>query len=126
MVTGVVLALAASGCWAALDAQRKALATELGPLALVAWMAAGQTAAFGAWWGIAGGALPTSAYWAPGVPVLVANLVASVGFVEATKRAVGLVASVASGRVVFGEPVTVGKLGGIAVMTAGVAAIVLG
>jgi len=55
-----------------------------------------------------------------------AILVWYVSFVEATKRAVGLVASVGVGRMAFGEPVTPGKVSGVALMTVGVVAIVLG
>ena len=55
-----------------------------------------------------------------------AILVWYVSLVEATKRAIGLVASVISGRIWFAEPITTGKIVGITLMTAGVLALVLG
>jgi len=49
-----------------------------------------------------------------------------VALVETIKRAVGMTAAVAVGRVRFGEPVTAPKLAAIALMTAGTALVTLG
>lgn len=56
---------------------------------------------------------------------LVALRLTLVGVVEAVKRAVGRLAAVIVGRVAFGEPVTPGKLGGIAAMGIGIALLTL-
>lgn len=55
----------------------------------------------------------------------VALRMALVGLVEAVKRAVGLLAAVAVGRLVFGEPVTAGKLAGSLLIAVGVALLTL-
>ena len=82
---GIGLAGLSAFAWAALDAQRKGLAAELGPLVLVAAMTAGQALVFGLWWAGAGAPGPAAGYLLPALGVLVANLVASVAFVAAVR-----------------------------------------
>ena len=48
-----------------------------------------------------------------------------VGVMEALKRSIGMLFAVGLGRLVFGEPLTPGKLAGVALMSTGVALIVL-
>lgn len=48
-----------------------------------------------------------------------------ISVVEATKRAIGMLAALIAGRLAFGEPITPGKIAGAAVMAAGVWFIVL-
>jgi drug/metabolite transporter (DMT)-like permease len=84
-VSGIVLALLASACWATLDALRKRLAEPLGPLVLVWWLSLGQVLFFGGWYALDGLVLPAPAYWVPGVAVMLANLAASLLFVAAVR-----------------------------------------
>jgi drug/metabolite transporter (DMT)-like permease len=50
---------------------------------------------------------------------------ALVGLVEALKRSIGMLFAVGVGRLAFGEPLTAGKVAGVALMSAGVGLIVL-
>lgn len=84
-MSGLALALIASGLWAALDAQRKGLASSIGPVVLVVYLTVGQGFAFGAWWAVVGAPWPSAGYWLPGLGVALTNLVASVGFVAAVR-----------------------------------------
>lgn len=128
-MTGVGLTLAASLCWAALDAQRKGLAADLGPLVLVAYLTFGQAIAFGAGWAALGSPWPTPDYWLPGLGVLVSNLIASLVFVAAVRASpLSLTIPMLSftpvlatifGALLLGEQPSAMQLGGIAAVVVG-------
>ncbi len=83
---GLALTLAASLCWASLDALRKALTAAFTPTALAAVLAAGQLPVFLAWWVWSGAAPPGPGYWLPGSADLVLNLGSNVLFAWALLR----------------------------------------
>ncbi|MCB9765291.1 MAG: DMT family transporter [Alphaproteobacteria bacterium] len=85
MSAGLLFALAAAPCWAALDAQRKALARHLGPLPLFTLLILGQIPLYLAWSLSEGLARPAPAYLGPGVADAALNLVAQLLFVGAVR-----------------------------------------
>lgn len=82
----LALAVSSSLCWAGLDALRKHLGERMPATALVTAFSVGQVPLFVAWWGVTGGVITSTAYWAPGLAALALNLGANLLFVMAVQR----------------------------------------
>ena len=85
-LTALLITIACAMLWSVFDAQRKGLVRHLTPVAVTAALGIAQAPLFFAWMGYEGELAIGPGYWAPGLGVLLANVLANVLFFEALRR----------------------------------------
>lgn len=86
-LTALTLVVASSLGWSVFDLMRKILVRSIPPLPLLFLLTLGAVPCFALWWGVAGGAGPSSGYWLPAVGSVVLNVGANVAFILAISLA---------------------------------------
>lgn len=81
----LLITLAASLGWVALDTLRKTLAQRMPALAVVVWLFGVQALGFAAWAALSGSGLPQGGYLAPGLIMLGLNMLSNWMFIEAVR-----------------------------------------
>ena len=128
--SGLALTVAASLAWGALDALRKALASDISPATLTALLVLGQLPVFGLWLLASGDAAHIGpGYWVIGASAAGGALVASMLFIAALRAsplsvcvpmlALTPVFATLSGWLLAGEAPSGGQLAGVALVVCG-------
>jgi drug/metabolite transporter (DMT)-like permease len=82
-LVGLLLILAATASYSAIDLVRKLAAQRMPLVPLMFWMAAGAVPLFLIWWWQSGAPAPPPSYWLPGVSSGVLNIAASLALLRA-------------------------------------------